>query len=239
MPVDYSKWDNLELSDDEEEKKAPPPKRGAAKKEEAVKPPKQATGSAWNANNYHWEEQKLDAWGKERLQQLFAATEKAHEEIDFKGQRLSFGYNYKVSTLEGDAWTHIRKGKTVVGYNFEIVLTFSGKIKTSSREEHVAGELTADVMVDDDADVNIDIKEGSDLPFVSSVKQCVKSEFNRRIGKFVQELGQKAQVQREKTEQLAQEASKVAAVAQQEQAKSHFGGRVQVGGHVAKGLRIS
>ena len=33
-------------------------------------PPKEAQGSAWNANNYHFEEQRLDAWGRERLREL-------------------------------------------------------------------------------------------------------------------------------------------------------------------------
>ena len=32
--------------------------------------PKEAQGSAWNANNYHFEEQRLDAWGRERLKEL-------------------------------------------------------------------------------------------------------------------------------------------------------------------------
>ena len=38
--------------------------------------PKDASGSAWNASNYHWEEKQLDKWGKERLSQLFHPTNK-------------------------------------------------------------------------------------------------------------------------------------------------------------------
>ena len=45
--------------------KAPQPAKLAA--------PKEAQGSAWNANNYHFEEQRLDAWGRERLKELLKA----------------------------------------------------------------------------------------------------------------------------------------------------------------------
>jgi len=35
-----------------------------------IEAPKEAQGSAWNASNYHFEEQSLDAWGRARLKAL-------------------------------------------------------------------------------------------------------------------------------------------------------------------------
>ena len=52
---------------------------------------------------------------------------------EYNGARFSFIYSFSVTSIDGDAWTHIRKGKVVVGYNFEMSLKVSGNIKTAVR----------------------------------------------------------------------------------------------------------
>mmetsp|Transcript_6272 Transcript_6272/g.15205 ORF Transcript_6272/g.15205 Transcript_6272/m.15205 type:complete len:281 (+) Transcript_6272:103-945(+) len=280
MPVDYSKWDNLDLSDDsdEEEKrrKAAPKKRVDASKpggaEEVVhKPsaPKDANGAAWNASNYHWEEKQLDTWASQRLGQLFHAANKGVAEIVLEnGPTLDLTFNFSVDTMEADAWSHIRKGKAVVGYNVELELSVVGKIRTAAREERIEGKLRADVMVDDEPNVDLSLSAGGTLPFSAQIRKALLGEFNARCSSFVTELEGKAQQQRSATEasvgekaptasvgEMAQVAPVVGAFAspqpdvvpatamdaskQADGAKSHFGGRVQVGGHKAGGLRIS
>eukprot|EP00802_Teleaulax_amphioxeia_P021286 Tamp_21632.p1 GENE.Tamp_21632~~Tamp_21632.p1 ORF type:complete len:208 (-),score=41.99 Tamp_21632:510-1088(-) len=114
MPIDYSKWNNLDDSDDEEE--AVKPKPAAAKKaveagkstvtQVKLEKPKEAQGSAWNANNYHFEEQRLDAWGRDRLKKLL--KEKANLEIAHQGQTFPFAFEFGVDKLEGlHAHTHV------------------------------------------------------------------------------------------------------------------------------------
>ena len=103
MPIDYSKWDNLDVSSsDEEGDSAAGGNAGAVRtahdvaKIQEVKPAvakgKKASGaSKWNANNYHHEETKLDDWAKTSLTELFAKA-RARDEIELAdaGQRLVF-----------------------------------------------------------------------------------------------------------------------------------------------------
>jgi hypothetical protein len=142
MPLDYSKWNNLDLSDDSDDEakrtKAAPKKRAEmSQPTEAVhKPaaPKDAAGSAWNASNYHWEEKQLDKWGSERLRQLFAAKNKSEAELVLPegGLTLDFSFHFSVENLEADVWSHIRKGKSVVGYNIELELNIFGKVRLTA-----------------------------------------------------------------------------------------------------------
>ena len=81
MPIDYSKWDDIDSDSDDET--VPKPASVAQKNhsdataaapassEEFDKKSKQdATGSAWNMNSWHFEETKLDEWGRARLKEL-------------------------------------------------------------------------------------------------------------------------------------------------------------------------
>merc|ERR1712216_46014 len=94
MPVDYSKWDKLDLSDDEGEATTSVAKAPAKKAEPVasvrLEKPKEAQGSAWNANNYHFEEQKLDVWGRARLKEFLKA--KAKLEIEHAGQTFRWSW---------------------------------------------------------------------------------------------------------------------------------------------------
>jgi len=102
--------------------------------------------------------------------------------------------------LEGDAWTHIRKGKTVVGYNFEATLKLTGKVKTSSREEAVSGEMSMDLMVDNDPDLEVHLKEGSGLPFAAELKKSIITHITACISQFINDLAEKAEKQKDKVE---------------------------------------
>jgi len=243
MPIDYSKWNNLDDSDDEEE--AVKPKPAAAKKaveagkstvtQVKLEKPKEAQGSAWNANNYHFEEQRLDAWGRDRLKKLL--KEKANLEIAHQGQTFPFAFEFGVDKLEADVWSHIRKGKTAVGYNIELEMGVNGKVTAGSRQEDVLGSMTADCMVDNDPDVDLSLSKGTGLPFSKAIQESIKGEFIARLNAFIVDVKAKADAHKEKVETAAVAAPK--AETQAEAAKSHFGGRVQVGGHTPGGLKIS
>ncbi|EKX42918.1 hypothetical protein GUITHDRAFT_153394 [Guillardia theta CCMP2712] len=240
MPVDYSKWDKLAASDseDEEEKKAPQSKRVVKEDEKIVQPklsaPKEASGSAWNASNYHWEEQKLDVWGKQRLKDVLKP--KATLSFTYNQTELTYEMNFDVDTITGDVWSHIRKGKSVLGYNLEFSLVVTGKVKTSSREEMLNASLECDLMVDHEEDPVVRFTAGDNLPFKDTVKKCILAEYHSRIGFFLKELETKADERKSKIEESAK--TQATSSEQATTAKSHFGGRVQVGGHNPQGLRI-
>ena len=127
MPINYSKWNSIDVSDSDEEEqlsKAFPEK----KIEDSVKlaPPKEAIGSPWNASNFHWEEQKLDDWGKVRFRELLTSVG-FKSEVSWENSRYDCSLTFSCKELEGEAWSHIRKGKSVLGYNFEVKLDFLGK----------------------------------------------------------------------------------------------------------------
>jgi hypothetical protein len=246
MPINYSKWNSIDVSDSDEEensKKAAPSKPAAAPAKPA--PPKEAVGSAWNASNFHWEEQKLDAWGKDRLKELLTVSPFNSEIIWNNGSRLDCMLSFTCKELEGEAWTHIRKGRSVLGYNFEVKLDFMGKIKTGGgREDDFSGNLSADAMVDNDPEVECELTEGKQFPFSKELRASVQDTFRGVLSRFIVELDEKARSQKQKTEATAAGSAPAPApapapVAGAVAAKSHFGGRVQVGGHNPDGLRIN
>jgi len=232
--VDYSKWDNLDLSDDEDAPKKPASRKVEPAAPAKIEKPKEAQGSAWNANNYHFEEQKLDVWGRARLKEILKQT--VALEIEHQGQNFPFTMAFGVDKMEADVWSHIRKGKTAVGYNIELELGVDGQVTAGPRQEPVLGSISADLMVDNDPEFSLSLSKGVGLPFTPQIQTVIKSEFISRFNAFVAELKAKADAHKEKVETSASAAPKLA---QEAAAKSHFGGRVQVGGHNPGGLRLS
>mmetsp|Transcript_36427 Transcript_36427/g.56903 ORF Transcript_36427/g.56903 Transcript_36427/m.56903 type:complete len:96 (-) Transcript_36427:404-691(-) len=90
---------------------------------------------------------------------------------------------------------------------------------------------------DDDMAFNLEVSKGNDLPFYSNIRKLIESEFKERVKKFIKELEAKAQKQREAADSHGKEQLKKAEE-QAAAAKSHFGGRVQVGGHNPNGLKL-
>ena len=123
MPIDYSKWDDIDSDSDDET--VPKPASVAQKNhsdataaapassEEFDKKSKQdATGSAWNMNSWHFEETKLDEWGRARLKELLhRAPVSQYLEVD--GLELDLDAKIVVREIKGDCWVHVRKGKKV------------------------------------------------------------------------------------------------------------------------------
>ena len=96
--------------------------------------------------------------------------------------------NFDVDKISGDVWSHIRKGKSVLGYNLEFSLVVTGKVKTSSREEMLNASLECDLMVDHEEDPVVRFTAGDNLPFKDTVKKCILAEYHSRIGFFLKEL---------------------------------------------------
>ena len=139
MPIDYSKWDDIDSDSDDET--VPKPASVAQKNhsdataaapassEEFDKKSKQdATGSAWNMNSWHFEETKLDEWGRARLKELLhRAPVSPYLEVD--GLELDLDAKIVVREIKGDCWVHVRKGKKVWGHDFDCAINWAGSIR--------------------------------------------------------------------------------------------------------------
>jgi hypothetical protein len=100
--------------------------------------------------------------------------------------------------MDADVWSHIRKGKTAVGYNIELELGVDGHLSAGDKKEPVMGSLTADLMVDNDPEVSLSLSKGTGLPFTPQIQAAVRAEFLSRVNTFVGDLQAKAEAHKEK-----------------------------------------
>jgi hypothetical protein len=60
-------------------------------------------------------------------------------------QELDFHFSLSITKLEGEAWTHIKKGKKSAGYNYEIELTWMGTVSGGSQRQQCHGKVRDEV----------------------------------------------------------------------------------------------
>ena len=85
---------------------------------------------ATNVNNWHWAEKNADAWSRQKLRDLFAGKQfsesgVAHITID------------GLESCEGEARVNNRKGKIIVFFEWNVVLTFRGQLMMSRTRQHI------------------------------------------------------------------------------------------------------
>jgi hypothetical protein len=143
MPIDYSKWDDIDSDSDDETPPKPAPaaqKKGTSDATAAApassvefdkKSKQEATGSAWNMNSWHFEETKLDEWGRARLKELLHRAP-VSEYIDVDGLELDLDAKIVCREVKGDCWVHVRKGKKVWGHDFDCAIDWAGAIRGGS-----------------------------------------------------------------------------------------------------------
>ena len=85
-------------------------------------------GSVWNTNNWHWEEKNYKQWANNRLTELLLSLT-----LFEQGYSLSFP---EISKLTGEASVNIRKGNTILFFEFEI----EGSWKAKKEETEIEGK---------------------------------------------------------------------------------------------------
>mmetsp|Transcript_25827 Transcript_25827/g.49040 ORF Transcript_25827/g.49040 Transcript_25827/m.49040 type:complete len:253 (+) Transcript_25827:109-867(+) len=192
MPIDYNKWNNLSLSDDETDEAPKKPAVATSNHVAAPKPdrPQEAAGSSWNLNSWHFEESNYDKWGKDRLMELLHEAV-GNYTIDFNDAELDLLLTVKASKIEGEAWTHIRKGKKATGYNYEMALTWVGIVSGRDMSEQVHGSLDYELTVDDDEPDTVFKCAQNHIPFVPQVKTCLLRLVCEKCAIMVSELSKK------------------------------------------------
>ncbi len=71
-------------------------------------------GSVWNTGSYFWEEKSVNKWAEARLRELMLSVD---VKIGTGNAEVS-----EISKFEGESSVNIRKGKKLVGYDYDITL---------------------------------------------------------------------------------------------------------------------
>ena len=150
-----------------------------------------AQGSSWNVNNWHFEEIKLDEWGCQRLREHLHRA-KVEDHIEHQGVEVELVAKLVVSSITGECWIHIRKGKKILGYNFEVKVDWAGQILGGSGLQ-VHGFVEYNFMVDDE-DEEIVFRMAQNVPFKDQIGRAVKAVVSKKCAAFVKELAAKEPV---------------------------------------------
>lgn len=218
--IDYSKWDKMNLDDDSSSDGTPRPAgqgpsarvQGSTSSSETAKVsieidrPQQAEGSAWNVSNFHWEEQNLDKWGDVLLRQmLFEKHVKSRVEYSTGSVLLDYSLSAKKEEeLTVEAWSHIRKGCLVCGYNVEAKLAFEGTATGGPKQVAFTGTIAAEAMVDTEAEVSVSItKIPSDVPFTSAIIADVRKHVSAQLQLWASRLQEKGRAVKASKESAA------------------------------------
>ena len=185
MPIDYSKWNSLSLEDSDGEGPAPPP----AKAEPA--PPAAAPPSSSGGGSYHWQEKDHGKWGKARLKELL---DKARVAAPFAHEANEYTANVTltITSLEGDAWTHLRKGKLKTGYDYTFTITWAGAVMGGPNRWPCQGKVEYDLAMGELENPDFVFSCRERFPFRSSLEAAVICKVKAQCRVFVRELERRA-----------------------------------------------
>ncbi|KAK2079203.1 hypothetical protein QBZ16_002894 [Prototheca wickerhamii] len=141
-----------------------------------------------NVNNWHWVERDALGWSKERLTELLV------------GQELTSGTELrskvkKLKSLGGEAIVNNRKGKTIVAYELDLALTWSGTLGEGTK---VKGEILVPYISEENHDedpevtVTVSAEAGADAKAAEVARGLVvdhgRPVVHRALATFVREL---------------------------------------------------
>ena len=103
---------------------------------------------AANVNNWHWSEEDLAPWAKERLSQLIVGIE-AQKVPDKGWVKVT-----KLEKCEGEASVSNRKGKRIIAYELKVTFKWEGSVDY----DEVGGEIELPYVSEDVEDSAYEIK---------------------------------------------------------------------------------
>ena len=119
---------------------------------------------ATNVNNWHWAEQDLAPWAKERLTELIVGF--AAKDVPDKG----WVKVTKLEKCEGEASVSNRKGKRIVAYELKVTCQWAGSVDY----DEVSGELVLPYISEDVENSAYEIKFTAKEPGDDSHKKAIK-----------------------------------------------------------------
>lgn len=138
-------------------------------------------GSVWNTGNWHWEEKNYKQWGQKRITDLVLSLI-----LEENGFTLTFP---EVSKLTGEASVNIRKGKTILYFEFEIEgtwkavkdeITVDGKFKILEFNQEEIDDFQLE------ATCTVESEESNKLRYFLQTK--AKKEFTKQFQIFFSEF---------------------------------------------------
>ena len=75
---------------------------------------------ATNVNNWHWSEKNADNWSRQKIKELFS-------EKKFSESGVAHITIEEMESCQGEARVNNRKGKIIVFFEWNIVITFRGQ----------------------------------------------------------------------------------------------------------------
>ena len=148
------------------------------------------SGSAHNANSWHFEDTNYEKWGTARLREVLDKSKFEDERLEHGGAEIRVSLTLTVLKIDGEAWAHVRKGRRVTGYSFDIELSWAGHVEGGGRTP-VNGKLKYDLTVDDD-EPDVEFSCSQRFPFHKKLQGLLVGCVARQCDVFVADLKRKA-----------------------------------------------
>lgn len=98
-----------------------------------------------------------------------------------------------ITSLEGDAWTHLRKGKLKTGYDFTFTLSWAGTVEGGSNRWPCQGKVeTYDLAMGELESPDFVFSCREKFPFRSSLEAAIVGKVKAQCKLFVGELERRA-----------------------------------------------
>lgn len=129
---------------------------------------------ATNVNNWHWKESNATNWSKDKLNDLLLHFEINSDDGNLNAKIIEF------DKLEGEATCNNRKGKLIYFYEWNLVMTWHGRILNDEAAEKIKGKITIPNLSEENSIDEIDISVTVDE---SNCKSDVLKQFMYNIGR--------------------------------------------------------
>ena len=139
---------------------------------------------AANVNGWHWSEQDLEPWAKERLTSLFVGI--AAQDVPDKG----FVKITALKECKGDASVSNRKGKRIVAFELNCSFTWKGSVDYDDVEGTLEFPYISEDCEDGDYEIKWTAKERDDKSHQSALRHLAKQVplIRERLQTFDQEI---------------------------------------------------
>lgn len=134
-----------------------------------------------NVRNWHWEEEKLTDWAKERITTLL--VEEAKIPVDGNGS-ISIT---ELKDFKPDAFLNLRKGKVFFGFEIKAKIIWKGEIKDSDGNSCVKCEGECSIN-----DLSDDVEEDEFEDYIGGFKATSKEKGQEAILKVMKKRGRDA-----------------------------------------------
>ncbi|KAL4473219.1 hypothetical protein ABPG72_015600 [Tetrahymena utriculariae] len=158
---------------------------------------KQAAGSVWNVNSWHWEQKNYTPQAKKLLEEIILSIS-----IEQDGVKVQ---NSKIKSINGDAEINVRKGKQILCYEFNVEVDF----KAENDEEDSDGYFKIHDINPDDLDFEIDhVTLNTKNKCGDIAKRIIQKQMKEELKKLLKDFTQQLAEYESNPEKLKQDEQK-------------------------------